>query len=113
MAESPRYLKVCLLLAIVHMPLTLGHFNVTNQNNTSNKCLETGRYFQNTVIAFWKKKKIEKTILSWLFILKKKKCVNHETLHRIKKPAKCKVIQKRVALVFTTLYCSRIFLSEN
>lgn len=75
MAESPRYLKVCLLLATVHMPLTLGHFNVTNQNNTSNKCLETGRYFQNTVIAFWKKKKMEKTILSWLFILKKKKNV--------------------------------------
>lgn len=75
MAESPRYLKVCLLLATVHMPLTLGHFNVTNQNNTSNKCLETGRYFQNTVIAFWKKKKNgENNPLLVIYSEKKKMC---------------------------------------
>lgn len=72
MAEFPRYLKVYLLLATVHMPLTLGHFNVTNQNNTSNKCLETGRYFQNTVIAFWKKKNGENNPLLVIYFEKKK-----------------------------------------
>lgn len=38
-----------------------------------------------------------------------KKNVNHETLHRIRKTARCKLVQKRVSLVFTTFTAAEYF----
>lgn len=83
-------------------------------NDTSHACLEAD-ISKNTATAFLKKWRKQSCLgcLFWKNKNKKSICVNHETLHRIQNPAKCKIVQERVAVVCATLSCSRAFLSEN